>query len=107
MIQLINKLLEECKKSDSQYLYTAVVLALSTGGRKAEILGLTWKDINFNRGIITLHETKNGERRRALPLAGHARDLMQQMCKIRLVLGSLLGYTNKRLSKEVTQQFPE
>ncbi len=34
------RLLDECKKSDSRYLYTAVVLALSTGGRRMEILGL-------------------------------------------------------------------
>lgn len=76
------RLLEECKKSDSQYLYTAVVLALSTGGRRMEILGLSWKDIDLNRGIITLHETKNGERR-ALSLTGHALDLMKQLSKIR------------------------
>lgn len=56
-------LLNECKKSDSQYLYTAVVLALSTGARKMELLGLLWKDIDLNRQVIILHETKNGERR--------------------------------------------
>ena len=34
------RLLEECRKSDSPDLYCAVVLALSTGGRRMEILGL-------------------------------------------------------------------
>jgi integrase len=78
------RLLNECKKSDSQYLYLTVVLALSTGGRRMEILGLNWKDVDLNRGIITLHETKNGERR-VLPLAGHALELMKQHAKIRHV----------------------
>lgn len=49
-------LLAECKKSESQYLYIAVVLALSTGGRRMEILGLSWNDVDFDRGIITFKE---------------------------------------------------
>jgi integrase len=76
------RLLEACKASDSPYLYIAVVLALSTGGRRMEILGLRWQDVDFARGIITLHETKNGERR-ILPLAGHALTLMQEHAKVR------------------------
>ena len=78
------RLLAECKRSESQYLYTAVVLALSTGGRRMEIMGLSWKDVDFDRGVITLHETKNGERR-ILPLAGHALELTKQHAKVRHV----------------------
>ncbi|HAT2069218.1 TPA: site-specific integrase [Legionella pneumophila] len=79
-----SKLLAECKNSESPYLYIAVVLALSTGGRKMEILGLRWKDVDLNRGVIVLHETKNGERR-VLPLAGHALELMKEHAKVRHV----------------------
>lgn len=57
---------------------------LSTGGRRMEILGLQWNDIDLHRGIITLHETKNGERR-VLPLAGHALQLMKEHTKVRHV----------------------
>lgn len=71
------RLLAACKESESTYLYTIVVLALSTGGRRMEILGLRWKDVDFNRNIITLHETKNGERR-VLALTGHALELIKQ-----------------------------
>jgi integrase len=52
------------------------VLALSTGARKMEIVGLKWKDIDLERGTIILHETKNGERR-VIPITGYARSLMQ------------------------------
>lgn len=78
------RLLTECKESESPYLYLALVLALSTGGRRMEILGLKWKDIDLNRGIITLHETKNGERR-ILALTNLALNLMKEHSKIRHV----------------------
>lgn len=99
-----SRLLAECKKSESQYLYTAVVLALSTGGRRMEILGLSWKDVDLNRGIITLHETKNGERR-VLPLAGHALELMHQHSKIRQ-LNSALVFPGKNLNNPVDIRTP-
>ncbi len=76
------KLLKACKEGDSQHLYLIVVLALSTGARKMEILSLTWSDVDLDRGVITLHETKNGERR-ILPLTGHAHHLMSDYAKLR------------------------
>lgn len=73
-----SRLLAACKESNSKYLYPVTVLALSTGGRRMEILGINWDSVNFSRGVITLHETKNGERR-ILPLAGHALTLIKQL----------------------------
>lgn len=70
------RLLEACKESRSPHLYVIVVLALSTGARQGEILGLKWKDVDFERRIITLHETKNGERR-ILPVSNHVLPLLQ------------------------------
>ncbi len=64
------KLLEACKRSDNPYLYTIVILALSTGARKSEILNLKWEHVDFERGQIVLDETKNGERR-SIPLQGY------------------------------------
>jgi integrase len=83
------RLLEVCKTSRNPYLYTVVVLALSTGARKMELMKLTWHDIDLLRGIITLHDTKNKERR-ALPLAGYALDLMRQHAKVRRLDTSLV-----------------
>jgi len=71
------RLLEACRTSYNPLLYPAVVLALSTGTRKMESLGLSWRDVDFQRQTITLHDTKNGERR-TLPLKGHALELIQQ-----------------------------
>ena len=78
------RLLEECRKSGSPDLYCAVVLALSTGARRGEILGLRWGQVDFARRAITLLETKNGEIR-SLPLVGHAFDLMVGRAKVRRI----------------------
>ncbi len=75
-------LLAACKESDNPHLYKAVVLALSTGARKMEVMGLKWQDVDFERGVIVLHETKNGERR-VIPLQGFALDLMKGHAKVR------------------------
>jgi integrase len=78
------RLLDACRTSKNPYIYPVVVLALSTGARKREILTLRWCDINLQRQVITLHDTKNGERR-ILPLQGHALALMQDYSKIRRI----------------------
>jgi integrase len=64
-------LLDACAASSNRYLYPVVVLALSTGMRLREIMNLTWRDVDLERGRLTLRETKNGEIR-VVPLAGHA-----------------------------------
>ena len=73
-------LLKACKAHPD--LYLAVVLSLTTGARQAEIMSLRWGQIDFDRQVITLHETKNGERR-ALPLVGEAFTLLQARSKVR------------------------
>ncbi len=71
-------LLEACKKSKNQYLYIIVVLALSTGARKNEIMSLKWKNVHLDREVIILQETKNGEIR-SIPLQGHGLELLKQI----------------------------
>jgi integrase len=68
--------LQACRETD-EYLYLLVVLALSTGARHGELINLRWKDIDFTRQVIVLHDTKNKERR-LLPLTHHALNLMTQ-----------------------------
>jgi integrase len=71
-----NRLLDACKQSNSTYLYPIVVLALSTGMRKGEILAMRWDNIDFERGTILLQTTKNGERR-MVPLLGLPLELLK------------------------------
>lgn len=83
------RLLTACQASDNPYLYAIVVLALSTGARLNEIMTLRWKDVDFERNTITLHETKNGDRR-LIPLAGHALDTMRHHTKVRNIKSDLV-----------------
>jgi len=49
------KLLESCKISRNPSLHTIVVLALSTGARRGELLGLRWANVDLKRGMLTFH----------------------------------------------------
>ncbi len=83
------KLLMECQASKNPFLYTIVILAISTGMRRSEILNLTWSDIDFGRERIILRETKNGEVR-VLPLVGLAWQLLQSMDNPRSLISTFL-----------------
>jgi integrase len=92
-----HRLLDACKVSKNPSLYLVVVLALSTGARKMELLNLTWNDVDLQRGMITLHDTKNRERR-VLPLVGQALDLVSQHAKVRRI-DTLLVFPRRRGTK--------
>jgi integrase len=61
-------LLKEALASSSPYLYCIILMALVTGARQGEILGLTWDNLDLDRGLAHIPETKNGCAR-TLPLA--------------------------------------
>ncbi len=75
------RLLTACQQSRNPYLYLAVVLALSTGARKNELLQRTWSDLDLERGLLHLRHTKNGDRR-AVPIVGPALVLLRTQAQI-------------------------
>lgn len=56
-------LLDACKASKWDKLHLLVMMAITTGARLGEFLGLSWSDIDFPARTATLNVTKNGERR--------------------------------------------
>jgi integrase len=82
-------LLAACKESNYPHLYTIVVLALATGMRQGEILGLTWPVVDLHQGRITLHETKNNEIR-TVPLVGPALAALKEHARVRRLDTDLL-----------------
>ena len=69
-------LLDACQKSSHPYLYLIVVLALSTGMRRNEIVSLRWENVDLTLQRIHLDDTKNGEKR-SVPLRGTAFELIK------------------------------
>jgi integrase len=65
--QEITRLLDACTKSKNKELRPAVIVALNTGLRRGELLGLTWERVDLSRGVIRLELTKSG-RRREVPM---------------------------------------
>jgi len=57
------ELLMNALKSRSIQLYQMAMISLHTGLRAGEIFALTWGDMDFDRGLILLRDTKNTETR--------------------------------------------
>jgi integrase len=62
-VEEIEHLLDSCKDPRSPYLRLIVVMALHTGMRLGEILGLRWDDIDLEHRLIMITKTKNYERK--------------------------------------------
>jgi len=71
------RFIKACQESHNKDLYTAVILALSTGGSQKEIWGLSWKCADLKHGFITFEGTSNNVTR-SVPLQGLAMELMQK-----------------------------
>jgi integrase len=74
------KLLTACRASAWPRLYLLVLMAVTTGARRGELLGLRWKDIDLERGEAVIGEdadtqTKNGDARSLILLPQVATEL--------------------------------
>lgn len=70
--------IEYCKKSNLKYLAPVVSLAIETGMRQGEIMGIKWSDIDLESRRIYLHKTKNGESRQ-VPLTLKAVEIINNL----------------------------
>ena len=76
----IERLLEECKQSESEYLHPFVLLALHTGCRSSELRGLKWEQIDLDEGFFSLiGEEIKTHRRRTIPLTKPAKEVFQSL----------------------------
>jgi len=75
-------LLDACMVSRSKQLYPITILALSTGMRRGEILSIRWRDVDFDRKRIVIHDTKNGSSRQ-VPMAGTAAEELKRLLAIK------------------------
>ncbi len=86
------RLLATCKDSAWPRLYPLVFMALTTGARRGELLKLTWADIDFDSGLATCRDTKNGDPR-ILPLPQATQTVLKPFRGI----GSALVFPSERI----------
>ena len=73
----LKRLLAACKKAPTGDVYLAVLLAVTTGARKGNIMGLRWEQIDFERAVFHIPKTKNGDPR-MLPIVPEALRLLRE-----------------------------
>lgn len=71
------RLLDGCDAGKIPYFRTLLTLAIETGMRRGELLGLKWSDVSHNRRVISLAMTKNGTSR-DVPLSQRAFDALME-----------------------------
>jgi integrase len=71
-------LLAACAKSDWTPLRALVLLAITTGARRGELISLKWANVDMKTGRALVQESKNDEQR-TLPLAGKALEALREL----------------------------
>ncbi|MCB1114176.1 MAG: site-specific integrase [Chlamydiia bacterium] len=92
-----NRLFKELRNSTNPNLLVIVMLALSTGMRRGEIIHLRWQDVDIENQKISLKTTKNG-RPRNIPCIGQTFDAILELKSSYLTPSDLLfpSPTNKQ-----------
>lgn len=70
------RLLEACKASKWPRMYLFVVLAVTTGARRGELLALRWRNVDMARRVAYVEQSKNSDKR-TLPLVAAALGQLQ------------------------------
>lgn len=89
------KLLREAARHSNPEFYAIVAIALQTGMRQGEVLGLLWENVDWDRRIVHLPRTKNGEPR-DVPLSIAAYTIFKDYLT-RQASGKLFSYSSAGL----------
>lgn len=84
------RLLTACREASDPRLYPLVLLALTTGARRGELLGLKWQDLDLERGRAVLHDTKT-RRRESLTIHGEALAILKRAAKTPHISGCVFA----------------
>jgi integrase len=72
------RLLGACRGARNKWLAHFVALAIETGMRRSELLGLSWDNVDLERRTAFLPITKNGDSR-GVPLSSRATAVLREM----------------------------
>jgi integrase len=71
----LDQLLRDCEARGNQQLGAAIQLAVETGMRRSELLGMQWADVDLEGRTVFLRNTKNGDPR-TVPLSPRAIEII-------------------------------
>jgi integrase len=74
------RLLAACDRGRTPLLKQLVILAIETGMRRGELLGLRWENVHLTKRIAHLPLTKNGDSR-DIPLSRRATETLTALSK--------------------------
>jgi integrase len=89
------RLYAAARASEWPLLYLFVLMAMTTGARKSEILRVKWQQIKLDQSIAVLGKTKNG-RPRALPLITEVRELLEEAAKAKPSKGDYVFFDPRK-----------
>lgn len=96
------RLLRAAKANRSPYIHPLIVLAIETAMRAGELAGLEWANVDLERRVGRLPDTKNGTVR-DVPLSSRAATTLKSMP--RRLDGKVFGYSTKPGIKSITHAF--
>jgi integrase len=77
----LERLLEDCAARGHQRLSAVIQLAVETGMRRSELLGMRWPDVDLEARTVLLRNTKNGHPR-TVPLSPRAIEIIRAMPRV-------------------------
>jgi integrase len=86
------RLLAACRASRWSRLYLLVLMALTTGARRGELLGLRGRDLDLDQGVAYVERSKNGDRK-TLPLVPA---VLEELRPLKVAPSSLLFASKRR-----------
>ncbi|NGX26160.1 MAG: Tyrosine recombinase XerC [Chlamydiae bacterium] len=98
------RLLGECKESQNPYLFTFVVLLLSTGCRYNEARCLKWTDVDLFKGRVTITISKNSDMR-SIPIRGLALELLKKLSSDSSSIGFVFPSVQKNRPLDLRRAF--
>jgi len=101
----MGRLFVSCKQERKPELYDAVLMALSTGARKDEILSIEPKHVDIASGRAVLEETKNNERRQLSLSGGTLAMVMRRMDAVRVGQRYLIHGRFRHLKARIDKEF--
>ena len=80
--------LEKLLESSSEEMNQVIRFALETAMRRGELAGMTWKMVDLKKRIVTLPETKNGQKR-IVPLSSVAVTILKERLNTKRIDGKV------------------